>query len=92
MAFESERLADHRGVAAVTALPEGVADVHDTRTPGLLILRIIGWGNQTAEDRLHAQHLEELSADPNGLSVINLAAFSEVQSAPPQAAIDEKAC
>src|SRR5580700_10013433 len=59
--IERERLPDRRSGAAVSPLPEGIAQVHASRAAWLVVTR----RNQPAEKWVHAKDGEEVTADPD---------------------------
>jgi hypothetical protein len=61
LAIESKTASDDRAVAAVTALPERVAQ-HDARRAASR--HVVGRGDQTPDDRFDVQGSEEIAADP----------------------------
>jgi hypothetical protein len=75
VAIEEHRLPHDRRIAAILALPERIAQHHARCATAL---DIIGWRDQPAGGRPHAEHREEIAADPEGLRQALLAALREV--------------
>src|SRR5207249_3921457 len=71
MAVEGQRLAHRRGGAAISPLPERVADVDRAGAS----LTIVFTRDQPSEHRPNAQGVEKLSAGPNDIRHVHFAAF-----------------
>ena len=75
MAVEGQRLAHRRGGAAISPLPERVADVDRAGAS----LTIVFTRDQPSEHRPNAQGVEKLSAGPNDIRHVHFAAFGEIE-------------
>ena len=75
MTIERELAPDDLGAASVLALPEGVAQ-DDSLRPATFV--VVGGGDQAADQRLDAEHVEKVSANEQRVREMGLAALTEV--------------
>ncbi len=78
-AIERHRLADDVRRAAEAPLPETIADDHD-RAVLAASAHVVRLGEGAAENRRHAQHLEETAARHDAVGVVRLAAARQVEA------------
>ena len=90
-ALDRQRLADDVRRARVARLPVAVADDRD-RPVGSAAAAVVRVGERAAENRRHAEHVEEAAARPHAVDVLGLADCDRLNRPDDHAKAPSKSC